>query len=215
MNRHLIRVMIVDDHEIARRGVRSLIEGKLRYEVVGEAANDPEALVIARQTNPHIVVLDCSHPGQHDLAVARLLKQALPHLELVLFTPYNLESLVREAINLGVLAMVLKTEREEHLLAAMEAASIRRPYRGPSVADTWYQATPRVRSSGLFGGLTQREHEVVKLIAEGKVHKEISHLLGISLKTMETHRAKAMIRLGLSTTADLVRYAVRNGLVAA
>jgi len=211
MSPRQIRVLLVDDHASIRRGLRGLIDAKPRYTIVGEASNGMEALEIARDTNPDIVILDYWLSRQDGLALTRRLKEEFPRLEIVLFTLFDLESMVLEALEAGIRGMVLKSEREEHLLAAMDAVSLRRQYLSPALAEVChYSGSGNGHGTS---GLTKREREVVQLIAEGHIQKRIGQQLGISVKTVETHRTKALNKLGLSTTADLVRYAARNGLI--
>ncbi|MBO9517192.1 MAG: response regulator transcription factor [Porphyrobacter sp.] len=205
------RVLLAEDHVLVRHGMQSLIAEDRHYEVAGEPVGGPDALEAARQTNPDLVVIDCSHPRARGLSLARQMKEAFPRLEIVLFLSFNLESVIHEAIEIGVLGLVLKSELENHLLAALDAASVRRRYVSPGLADAWYYATRRKCTPSL----TRREHEVVLLIAEGNTYDEISQRLEISKVTLNVYRTNAMTKLGLTSTADLVRYAVRNDLIIA
>ncbi|KRA84274.1 response regulator [Altererythrobacter sp. Root672] len=206
----LIRVVIVDDHDMVRRGLRGLIESRLRYEVVGEASDGREALTVVGDALPDIVVLDYSLPLQDGLSVARKLKELHPRVEIVMFTLFEQERVVTEAIEIGVLGFVLKSEDERFMLEALEFVALGRQYFTPTLAKA-RKETPHISSASI--GLSAREQEIVQLIAEGLVQKNIAYKLGISIKTVETHRTNALNKLGLATTADLVRYAMRNNLV--
>ena len=211
----MMRVMIVDDHSMLRRGVRSLVESKPCYEVVGEAEDGFVAMEVATATQPDIAIVDYSLPKRNGLALAQALKKEMPRLEIVLFTLHDEEELVIEALRAGVRGFVLKSESEKHLLHALDAVSIGRSYFSSLISDTLIDRYMQDKLSASDTVLSHRELEVVQLIAEGQINKQIAHSLSISIKTVETHRASAMRKLNLRTTADLVRYAVRNNIVQA
>jgi DNA-binding NarL/FixJ family response regulator len=143
------------------------------------------------------------------------MKRVAPRTEILLFTMHDREELVMDVLRAGVRGFVLKSDAEKHLIAAMDALSVRRPYFSGSVSETLLDRFLQSKPEPCASTLTLREREVVQLIAEGRINKEIAHKLDISIKTVETHRASAMHKLKLRTTADLVRYAVRNGIVQA
>lgn len=215
MTRAVKSVMIVDDHDAVRRGVRSLVETASCYQVVGEASNGREALELARERQPDIAIVDYSLPELNGLELAHSMKRTAPRTEILLFTMHDREELVTEVLRAGVRGFVLKSDTEKHLLAALDALSLRRPYFSSTISETLLERFLLSKPDSWGSSLTHREKEVVQLIAEGKINKEIAHRLGISIKTVETHRACAMRKLKLRTTADLVRYAVRNGIVQA
>ena len=212
MTRPIVKIMIVDDHGSIRRGVRGLIGSKDFFQVVGEASDGFEAVEVAMQTKPDVAVLDYCLPRRNGLALSQALKRHLPKLEVVLFTMHDQEELVADLLRAGVRGFVLKSEAEQHLLDAIDAVSLHRTYLSRTVSETLmsqaFDDNPLGRSS-----LTRREREVVQLVAEGTVNKKVAYLLDISIKTVETHRAAAMRKLKLGTTADLVRYAIRNQIV--
>jgi DNA-binding NarL/FixJ family response regulator len=203
--------VIVDDHDMVRRGLRGLIESRLRYAVIGEASDGREALTVVGEAQPDIVILDYSLPFQDGLSVARTLKELYPRVEIVMFTLFEQERVVSEAIEIGVLGFVLKSEDEKFMLEALESVALGRQYFTPTLAKARKESR-HIATSSI--GLSAREQEIVQLIAEGLVQKNIAYKLGISIKTVETHRTNALNKLGLATTADLVRYALRNNLVA-
>lgn len=213
MTRAVKSVMIVDDHDAVRRGVRSVVETAACYRVVGEASNGRQALELARETQPDIAIIDYSLPELNGLDLAHGLKKIAPRTEILLFTMHDREELVMDVLRAGVRGFVLKSDAEKHLLAALDALSLRRPYFSSAVSETLLERFLVTKPEASASALTHREREVVQLIAEGRINKEIAHTLEISVKTVETHRASAMHKLKLRTTADLVRYAVRNGIV--
>jgi DNA-binding NarL/FixJ family response regulator len=207
------RVIIVDDHDAVRRGIRQLLDSRPYYQVVGEAANGREGLQVARETRPDIAILDYSLPELNGLDLSHSLKREFPRIEILLYTMHDREEIVIEVLRAGVRGFVLKSDAEKHLLAALDALSIRRSYFSGAISDTLLDQFLDSKPHPLASSLTHREREVVQQVAEGRINKEIAARLLISIKTVETHRASAMRKLKLRTTADLVRYAVRNQLI--
>ncbi|HXG80245.1 MAG TPA: response regulator transcription factor [Sphingomicrobium sp.] len=215
MSSPIRRILIVDDHDAVRRGVHNLVESKANFEVVGEAADGRLALDMAREVNPDIAILDYSLPGLNGLDLASQLKRALPRIEILIYTMHDREEFILEALQAGVRGFVLKSDTEKHLLAALDALAIRRPYFSGAVSETLLERFLDQKPQPSGSSLTHREREIVQLIAEGHTNKEVARVLNISIKTVETHRASAMHKLNLRTTADLVRYAIRNNIVQA
>jgi DNA-binding NarL/FixJ family response regulator len=213
MSSPIRRVMIVDDHDTVRRGIRHLVETKPYYHVVGEAADGRSAFELARETSPDITILDYSLPEMNGLDLAHLLKQTFPRVEILLYTMHDREEIIMDVLRAGVRGFVLKSDAERHVLAALDALSIHRPYFSGAISeallDKFLESKPHPHASSI----THREREVVQQIAEGRINKEIAEVLSISVKTVETHRASAMHKLNLRTTADLVRYAIRNNII--
>jgi DNA-binding NarL/FixJ family response regulator len=209
------RILIVDDHDAIRRGVRQLLETEPYYQVVGEAANGREGLEVARQVRPDIAILDYSIPELNGLDLSHSLKREFPRIEILLYTMHDREEIIMNVLRAGVRGFVLKSDTEQHLVAALDALSIRRPYFSGAISDTLLEQFLDSKPHALASSLTHREREVVQHVAEGRINKEIAARLNISVKTVETHRASAMLKLKLKTTADLVRYAVRNQLTQA
>lgn len=207
--------MIVDDHDAVRRGVRTLVESRANYCVVGEASNGREAMEMAKESQPDIVILDYSIPELNGLDLSHQLKRASPRIEILIYTMHDREELIAEILHAGVRGFVLKSDTEKHLLAALDALSIHRPYFSGAVSETLLDKFLESKPQPTASSLTHREREIVQLIAEGRINKEIAQLLNISVKTVETHRASAMHKLKLRTTADLVRYAIRNRIIQA
>lgn len=214
MSLPLRRILIADDHEAIRRGLKSFVETRPEWRVVAEASDGRQALELARQTRPDIAILDYSLPLMNGLDLTRAIKHDFPRTEILIFTMHDREDIVTAVLRAGARAYVLKSDSEQHLLAALDALAIGRPYFSCEVSETLLEYfIDHGNKTAKQGILTQREREIVQLIAEGKINKEISHLLGISVKTVETHRAAAMHKLKIKTTAELVRYAVRNNIV--
>lgn len=213
MTSSIRRILIADDHDMIRRGVRTLIETRPNFQVVAEVSTGREALEEARRTRPDIAILDYSLPELNGLDLTLTLKREQPRIEIAIYTMHDREEMIMDVLRAGARAFVLKTDAERHLLAAVDALSVNRPYFSGVISETllqrFLQSGPTLASTTL----THREREVVQLIAEGKINKEISHILNISVKTVETHRAASMHKLKLKTTAELVRYAVRNNIV--
>jgi len=209
------RIMIVDDHDAVRRGIRQLVETKPYYQVVAEASDGRAAIELARETNPDITILDYSLPELNGLDLAHLLKRTFPRIEILLYTMHDREEIISDVLRAGVRGFVLKSDTERHLLAALDALSVHRPYFSNAVSETLLDKFLESKPQPCASSLTHREREVVQQIAEGRINKEIARILNISVKTVETHRASAMHKLKLRTTADLVRYAIRNNIVQA
>jgi DNA-binding NarL/FixJ family response regulator len=209
------RILIADDHDIIRRGVRTLLEARQDLQVVAEASTGRSALLLARETQPDIAIIDYSLPELNGRDVTLELKREFPRLQVLIYTMHDREDTVMEVLHAGARGFVLKSDAERHLLAAVDALSINRPYFSPSVSETLLQQYLCSKPHSGSNVLTRREREVVQLISEGKINKQVAQILQISVKTVETHRATVMQKLKLGTAADLVRYAVRNHIVEA
>ncbi|HVJ03216.1 MAG TPA: response regulator transcription factor [Sphingomonas sp.] len=207
------RILIVDDHQAMREGVRSLLAAHANWQIVGEAADGHTALRMARETQPDIAVIDYSLPLMNGLALTRVLKHELPRIEILIYTMHEREDLIVDVLRAGARGYVLKSDSGTNLVAAVEALALRKPYFSSEISETLLDHFVHSHEDSGASTLTLREREIVQLIAEGKINKQIAHLLDISVKTVETHRATAMNKLKLRTTAELVRYAVRNHIV--
>ena len=207
------RIIIVDDHDAIRRGVRQLLDTTPYYQVVGEAADGRTALTLAQQTRPDIAIVDYSVPELNGLDLSHALKKEFPRIEILLYTMHDREEIVMDVLRAGVRGFVLKSDTEKHLLAALDALAIHRPYFSGAISETLLGQFLESKTTEMASSLTHREREIVQQVAEGRINKEIAARLSISIKTVETHRASAMRKLKLNTTADLVRYAVRNQLI--
>jgi DNA-binding NarL/FixJ family response regulator len=193
-----------------------LLESRPNLKIVGEAATGREALRMAKETNPDIAVVDFSMPELNGRDLTLELRKVLPRLEILIYTMHDREELILDVLHAGARGVVLKSDTEGSLTAAIDALSIKRPFFSPSISETLLTQYLRNKPQpGSNSSLTHREREVVQLIAEGKINKQVAALLDISIKTVETHRATAMQKLSVRTTAELVRYAVRNNIVEA
>jgi len=210
-----VRILIADDHEIVREGVRAMIQGLPGWEICGEAPNGREAVALAAQLKPDIVVMDIGMPELNGLEATRQIRRLAPETEVLIFTANETEQVVRQVFQAGARAYLLKTEASKHLLPALEMLCKHRTYFSSKVSEMIFSGLLQGRMGVEDTALTARERETVQLIAEGKSNKEIADLFGISIKTVETHRAAIMRKLKLDSFAALVRYAVRNGIVEA
>lgn len=209
------RILIADDHDVIRRGVRALLETRPNLRVVAEASNGRDALIAAKETEPDIAIIDYSLPELNGYELTVSLKREAPRVEILIYTMHDRESMILDVLRAGARGFILKSETEEHLFAAINALSIHRPYFSGGVSETLLEQFLKTKPQTAHSTLTHREREVVQLIAEGRINKEIARMLEISVKTVETHRATAMHKLKLRTTAELVRYAIRNSIIEA
>lgn len=209
------RILIADDHDVIRRGVRALLETHADLQVVAEASNGRDALIAARETSPDIAIIDYSLPELNGYELTISIKRELPRTEVLIYTMHDRESLILDVLHAGARGFVLKSETEQHLFAAIDALSINRPYFSGAISETLLEQFLKAKPQTALSALTHREREVVQLIAEGRTHKDIALVFGISAKTVETHRANTMHKLKLCSGAELIRYAVRNGIVEA
>jgi DNA-binding NarL/FixJ family response regulator len=211
-----VRILIVDDHEIVRTGMRSLIETKPGLAVCGEASNGREAVNQAAALKPDMVILDLAMPDLNGLEAARQILAAAPRTLLLVLSTHHDEDLVREVIAAGARGYVLKSDAARDLTAAIESLKSGRPFFSPQVANVvldGFVGRGRAPDDGTKSRLTAREREVLQLLAEGRSTKEVAAKLEVGIKTAETHRANLMKKLGLQTVGELVRYAVRNHIV--
>jgi DNA-binding NarL/FixJ family response regulator len=214
-----VRILIADDHEVVRKGLRSLLEGHEGLEIVGEASNGREAVDKATVLRPDVVVLDIGMPELNGLEATRQIVKATPRTEVLILTVYETEEVIREVLRAGARGYVLKSDAGRLLLSAIEAVSNHKPFFTSRVSELvlagFLSGETRPDNESAGQPLTPREREVLQLLAEGKTNKEVAAALGIGLKTVETHRMNLMAKLGLHSVVDLVRYAIRNGIVAA
>jgi len=211
----MLQILIADDHEIVRRGVRDLIEAHPGWEVCGEAADGQEALAIANRTHPDVAVLDVSLPILGGIALTRRIRQDSPTTSVLLFSMHDDEETVTGGLAAGARGYLLKTDSEQHLEAAISALAARRTYFSAFVSELLLDAAVNDRKRSRLESFTLRELEVAQLIAEGNSNKQIARRLEISVKTVESHRAAAMRKAGVRTAAEFVRFAIKNNLIQA
>ena len=209
-----MRILVADEHEIVRFGLRTLLEAQATWRVVAEAANGKEAITKAIEMAPDVAIIDYSLPLSSGLEVTRQIRAKLPGTEVLIFTINDNETIIRELLQAGVRGYLLKSEAALDLIAAVRAVASGKLYLTPSLSEALLLSFT-ARLDREVSALSTRERQVVQLVAEGCASKVIARLLKISLKTVETHRAAIMRKLNVSSSAALVRYAVRNKLVEA
>ncbi len=211
----MIRVLIADDHNLVRQGIRALIESGEGVRVVAEAADGLEAFEKARIYQPQVVLMDIGMPRLGGLQALERIQRELPEVQVVILSMHADESLIRQVLRNGARGYLLKDSLKEELTLAIHAAARGEVYLSPAVSNLLvedYLNMPEVSSNPL-DGLTPREREVLKLIAEGNTNAAVAGLLYISVKTVEKHRANLMSKLGVSDTAALVRLAIQYNLI--
>jgi len=214
-----LRILVADDHDIIRRGLKALLASRPGWVVCAEAATGRQAVTQAEQHKPDIVVMDISMPDMNGLEAARKIRKALPKTEVVVLSLHYSDQLVREIVDAGARAYIMKSDADRDLLTAIEAVANHRSFFTSRAAemmiDGFCVQSPVTESRALLmrNQLTSREREIVQLLAEGQSSKEVAVTLGISVKTAETHRANIMRKLELHSVSELVRYAVRNQII--
>ena len=219
----MLRILIADDHELARRGIRALLESHPGWEVCGEAKDGRETVELAASIRPDIVLLDIGMPNLNGLEAARQILTSSPEVAILILTMHDSDNVVREVLRAGARGYLLKTDAGRDLVAAVEALQLQRTFFTTRVSqmvldgflDRQTRNPDAISKDDDRAGdaLTSREREVIQLLAEGKTSKEVAVTLNLSVKTAETHRTNLMRKLGLHSVADLTRYAVRNGIV--
>jgi len=207
------RFLIADDHEAVRSGLRAILEQRVDWEVVAEANDGSAALAAAIENRPHVAIIDFSMPRMTGVEVARRIKEYPLQTEVLIFTVHNSSLLAQQAFQAGARAFLVKSDANKLLLAAVESLLLHKPFcNGRFSSELSARST---RDGEGHQTLSPREQVVVKLVAEGYSNKSISAILNLSVKTTEAHRATAMRKLDVNSTAGLVRYAVRAKLIEA
>lgn len=222
----MLRILIADDHEVARSGIRSLIESHAGWEVCAEAKDGRDAVELASANKPDVVLLDIGMPNLNGLEAARQISAMDPGIGILILTMHDSDNMVREVLRAGARGFLLKSDAGRDLIAAVEAVHHQRTFFTTRVSqmvlDGFLDRDRRDRASDIEGEgddsdnadlLTAREREVIQLLAEGRTSKEVALMLNLSVKTAETHRTNLMRKLDLHSVADLTRYAVRNRIV--
>ena len=214
-----LRILIVDDHAVVRRGVRSLLESQPGWEVSGEATTGREAVDLARRLQPDVIVMDLSLPELNGLDATRQILKESPRSEILVLTMHHSEELARDALQAGARGYVLKSDADQSLIAAVESLRQHKPFLTSAVTEFVLDEYTRRADTHDDGGghtaVTAREREIIQLVAEGKSNRETALTLSVSVKTIEAHRANIMRKLRFRSVSDLVRYAIRNKIVQA
>ena len=212
-----LRIVVADDHPLMRRGICDLLESEPGWKVVAEASNGREAVEAMTGSKPDVLVIDLAMPELNGLTATREILRALPKTEVVLLTMHNTEQVIREVLESGARGFVLKSDAGQNLVAAVKAVAAGKPFFTPNVADVvlkgYLRSNSKSGSRDNLPALTTRELQVMQLLAEGKANKAVANAMQISVKTVEAHRSNINRKLSIKTTSDLVRYAVRNGIV--
>jgi DNA-binding NarL/FixJ family response regulator len=214
-----VRILVADDHEVVRRGLATLLQSREGWEICGEAKDGREAVEMARQLKPDVVVLDIGMPNLNGLAATRQLTQQNPQQKVIVLTITDSDQVIREALDAGARGFVLKSDAARDLVSAVEALQRNRMFFTPKVNDMVLAGFLDKGHNGSrheapkLPTLTPRELEVVQLLAEGKSSKEVATALEMSTKTAETHRSNIMRKLGFHSIRDIVVYAIKNEII--
>jgi two-component system, NarL family, response regulator NreC len=212
-----IRILLADDHQIVREGFRALLQAEPDFEIAAETGDGLDAVRLAEHHKPNVLVVDLMMPGLNGLEVARQITQRLPRTRIVVLSMHANEAYVLEALKNGASAYVLKDASAADLVRAVREANAGRRYLSPPLSepaiDSYIQRARTSDSLDLYDTLTNREREVLQLAAEGHTNAEIAARLFISPRTVETHRANVMHKLGLRSQTELVRYALQRGIL--
>lgn len=206
-----VRVVVADDHQIVLRGLKTILDNE-GFEIVGEASDGREAVSRALELHPDLVVLDIGMPVMTGIEAAAEIRHSMPSLKLILLTVHTENRYVLEALRSGIRGYVLKSRAASELIEAIHEVLAGKIYLSPGISQTVVEAYLQ-QSAGESESLTRRELQVLQLVAEGKTTKEVATSLGVSVKTADSHRSNIMHKLNMHSVADLVRYAIRRGLV--
>jgi DNA-binding NarL/FixJ family response regulator len=203
----MVRIFLADNHVLIRGGLRTLLRARSDFFICGEADNGVEAVSLAIQAKPDVVIMNVYMPGINGIEVTRQIRKALPNTEVLIFTAESNEDIMRECLRAGAGGYLLKSASDEQIIEAIETLAQHRGYYSGLVAEKL------LRTGNDGSNLTAREREILRLIAQGRRSREIAQLLGVSLRTVETHRAAGMRKLHLHSVAEVVRYAIREQLI--
>ena len=215
-----LKILIADDHDLMRRGLKALVESRPGWTVCDEAHTGREAVSKAGEKKPDVVILDISMPELNGLDAARSIRKASPHTEILILSVHYSDQLIRDILDVGARGYIMKSDSDRDLIRALEELSNRRPFFTSKAAEImlsrFKQTESRSGSKEKVGErLTPREREIVQLLSEGRSSKEVATSLGISVKTAETHRANIMRKLEIHSVSELVRYAIQNQIIEA
>jgi two-component system response regulator NreC len=211
-----ITVLLADDHAVLREGVRMVLEAQPGIRVVGEAEDGRQALDMAEKLDPDVVVMDIAMPNLNGLEATRQIKRRFPRTQVVILTMHENQQYLMQIVKVGAVGCVIKRAAGTELVTAVKAASRGESYFSPAIASMLlddYRVRLRYEGKDEADLLTEREREVLQLVAEGKTNQEIADLLTLSIKTVQTHRAHVMEKLDAHDRTDLVKYAIRMGMI--
>jgi DNA-binding NarL/FixJ family response regulator len=213
-----LRILIADDHDLMRRGVKALLQSRAGWEIVGEAHTGREAVSKAEELKPDVVILDISMPDLNGVDAAKRIRKASPDTEVLILSVHYSDQLIRDILEAGVRGYIVKSDSDRDLVIAVETLANHKPFFTPRATEVMLTNFNEGKTKAdppetMRDRLTSREREIVQLLAEGKSSKEVASSLNISVKTAETHRANIMRKLQLHTVSELVRYAVRNQII--
>jgi len=203
----ILRIFLADHHVLIRGGLRTLLRARRDFVICGEADNGIDAVKLAIQAKPDIVIMSVNMPGINGIEATRQIRQATPNTEVLIFTAESNEDIMRECLRAGAGGYLLKSASDEQIIEAIEALAEHQGYYTRSVAEKL------LRAGNHRSDLTAREREILRLIAQGRRSREIAQMLGVSVRTVETHRAAGMRKLHLHSVAEVVRYAIREQLI--
>jgi DNA-binding NarL/FixJ family response regulator len=209
-----IQVLLADDHQTVREGLKMIVNRESDMEVIGEAADGHQVLERAKTLNPDVIIMDISMPGLNGLNATRKLKEAKPEIQIIALTRHNESGYVHELLKAGASGYVLKQSSSEELIRAIRAVVLRKGYLDPAITTDVvkkYSASDVKSLVGNTESITKREAEILRLIASGHSNKEIASLLDISVKTVEAHKANSMRKIGLRSRIDIVNFALLQG----
>ena len=209
----MTRILVADDHEVVRAGLRLVLEAQPGWEVVAEAPDGKDAVRKAIDIRPDVAIVDYLLPVLNGVEVTRQIKTRLPEVEVLIFTMHDSRALVADLLDAGARAYVLKSDPNEDLISAVKSLAVHKPFLGGRLSEALLEGFLSKNTQASPSDLSPRERAIVQLIAEGHTNKELAALLGVSTKTVEAHRASAMHKLGLTSAASLTRYAIKTGLV--
>jgi DNA-binding NarL/FixJ family response regulator len=215
-----LRILVADDHELVRRGIRGLLRARSGWKVIGEAANGREAVEKASKLKPDVAIVDISMPELDGLQATSRIREATPNTEVVVLTMHESDQMVRRVLDAGALGYVLKSDLAAHLVRAVKDVSAGKVFLTPRVSDIVLKGFLKIRKQPDLeqhskARPTPREVEIIRLLAQGKANKEIASELGITIRTVETHRARIMLKLGLHSLTELIHYAIRHAIFSA
>jgi len=212
-----IRILLADDHTVVRKGLRLLLESQPDFQVIADAATGRETVALAEQHTPDVVVMDVAMPGLNGIEAARQISTKLPHTAIVFLSMHSDEGYVLKALKSGARAYLLKDSAENDLISAVKAVRAGKAFFSPAISkmmmeDHMWQMQQREIDDS-YDLLTNREREILQLFAEGKNNKDVANILNLSLYTVETHRGNIFQKLDLHSSAELILYAVRKGVI--